>query len=113
MLGGRVVGDFLVGQQGDQAVLEGAEAAFDFAFGRGIGGDAVGHAQGGEGALELGVGVEPVGGGGVAEEGQAVGVKTGGQAVGFKERRKWWKWPKWCRWGRRWRRGFCGSGRPG
>jgi len=40
--------------------LQGAEAAFDFAFGLGIGGDAVGRTQRGEGALELGVGVEPV-----------------------------------------------------
>jgi hypothetical protein len=85
-VGRGVVGDSFVGQQGDQAVLEGAKAAFDFAFGRGIGGDAVGGAQRREGALELGVGVEPVGGGGVAEEGQAVGVKASGRAVGFQER---------------------------
>ena len=77
---------FFVSQEGDQAVLEGAEAAFDFAFGLGIRSDAVGRAQRGEGTLELGVGIEPVGGGGVAEEGQAVGIKTGGQAVDFQER---------------------------
>jgi hypothetical protein len=46
----------------------------------------MGGAQGREGALELGVGVEAVGGGGVAEEGQAVGVEGGGGAVGFQER---------------------------
>jgi len=85
-VGGGVVGDFFVGQQGDQAVLQGAEAAFDFAFGLGIGGDAVGRAQRGEGALELGVRVQPVGGGGVAEERQAVGVQTGGRAVELQER---------------------------
>jgi len=45
----------------------------------------MGDAQGGESALELGVGVEPVGGGGVTEEGQAVGVKAGGRAEGFQE----------------------------
>ena len=85
-VGRGVGGDLFVGEQGDQAVLEGAEAAFDFAFGRGVGGDAVGRAQRGEGALELGVGVELVGGGGVAEERQAVGVEAGGRAVGFQER---------------------------
>ncbi|MCW5551814.1 MAG: hypothetical protein KIS67_06550 [Verrucomicrobiae bacterium] len=31
-VGGQVVGDFLVGQEGDQAVLQRAEAAFDFAL---------------------------------------------------------------------------------
>lgn len=76
-----VVGDFFVGQEADQALLQGVEAAFDFAFGLGVGSDAMGGAQGGEGALELGVGVEAVGGGAVAEEGQAVGVEAGGRAV--------------------------------
>ena len=52
----------------------------------GVWGDAVSRAQGGEGALELGVGIEAVGGGGVTEEGQAVGVKAGGRAVDFQER---------------------------
>jgi hypothetical protein len=85
-VGGGVVGNFFVGQQGDQAVLQGAEAAFDFAFGRSIWGNAMGRAQRREGALELGVSVEPVGGGGVTEERQAVGVKPGGRAVAFQER---------------------------
>ena len=78
-----VVGDLLVGQEADQALLQGVEAAFDFAFGLGVGGDAVGGAQGGEGALELGVGVEAIGGGAVAKEGEAVGVEAGGRAVLF------------------------------
>ena len=64
------VRDLFIGQQADQALLEGVEAAFDFALGLGVGSDAVGRAQGGEGALELGVGVEAVGGGAVAEEGR-------------------------------------------
>jgi len=54
--------DSFVSQQGDQALLEVAEAAFDFAFGGSIGSDSMGDAQGGECTLELGVGVEAVGG---------------------------------------------------
>jgi hypothetical protein len=45
-VGGGVVGDFFVGQQGNQAVLEGAEVAFDFAFGRGNGGRRDGRCPG-------------------------------------------------------------------
>jgi len=37
VVGGSKGGDFLVGQKGDEAVLEGAEAAFDFTFGLGCG----------------------------------------------------------------------------
>lgn len=80
-LGGRVRGDLLVGQQREQAVLEGAEAAFDFAFGLGTGGDEVRDAQRGEGALELGAGIPTVGGGFMAEQGQAIGVQGQWQAV--------------------------------
>ena len=43
------------------------------------------HAQGGEGALELRVGVEPVSGGGVAKECEAIGVQAGGRSVFFEE----------------------------
>ena len=57
-----VVGDFFVSQQADEPFLESVEAAFDFAFGLGVGGDAMGHAQSGEGALELRVYVEAVAG---------------------------------------------------
>lgn len=74
------VGDFFVRAEGDQAFLEGVETAFNFTLGRGIGGDAVGNAQGGTGALELGMGVEAVGWGTMAEEGEAVGVEAGWQA---------------------------------
>lgn len=80
-----VVGDFFIGQEGDEAVLEGTEAAFDFALGRGVGGDAVSHAQRGEGALELGVCVEPVGSGGVAKEREAISVKAGWRAIFFNQ----------------------------
>ena len=55
--------------------LEGAKAAFDFAFGLRAGGDQMGDAQGGEGALELGAGIPAIGGGLMAEQGQAIGVK--------------------------------------
>jgi len=82
-IGGHIVGDFFVSQEGHQAVLERAEAAFDFAFGLGVGRDPVGDAQGGEGALELGMGVEAVGGRAVAEKGEAVGIEGGGRAVLF------------------------------
>lgn len=83
-----IIGDFFISQEGDQAVLQGAEAAFDFAFGLGIGSDAMSHAQRSEGALELGMGVEPVVGGGVAKERQSIGVKAGGRAVLFDHRTK-------------------------
>ena len=39
-----VIGDFFKGQEAGEAFLKGIEAAFDFAFGRGVGGDAVGGA---------------------------------------------------------------------
>lgn len=44
------------------------------------------HAQGGEGALELGMSVETVGGGGMAKEGQSVGVVGGGTTMDFEGR---------------------------
>ena len=78
-----VVGDFFVGQEGDEAFLEGVEAALNFAFGLGVGSDAMGGAQRSEGALELGMGVEPVGGAAVTKEREAVGVEAGGRAVEF------------------------------
>lgn len=83
LIGRWEIGDAFIGQEGDEPFLKGVEAAFDFALGLGVGGDAVGDAQGGEGALELGMGVEAVGGGAMAEERQAVGVEGGGQTVGF------------------------------
>lgn len=85
LLGGGVGGDARVGQERDQTVLKGAEAAFDFAFGLRAGGDEVGDAQGGEGALELGAWLVAARGGHMAEQGQAVGVEGQGQAVGGEE----------------------------
>lgn len=76
-----IVGDFFVGQKADEPSLEEVEAAFDFAFGLSVGSDAVGDAQGREGALELRVSLPALGGGAVAEEGQSVGVEGGGRAV--------------------------------
>lgn len=82
-IGGFVVGDFFVGQQAGESFLEGVEAAFDFAFGGRVGRDAMGGTQGGEGALKLGMGVEPVGGRAVAKEREAVGVEASRRAVSF------------------------------
>ena len=48
-----VGGDFGVGQEGDEAALKSAEAAFDFAFGLRGGCDEVGDAEGSEGALKF------------------------------------------------------------
>lgn len=83
LVGVFVVGDFFVGQEAGESFLEGVEAAFDFAFGGRIGGDAVGGAQGGEGALELGMGVQSVCRGAMAEEGEAVGIEARWTAVSF------------------------------
>lgn len=85
LVGRREVRDFFIGQEGDQTFLEDLKAAFDFAFGWSVGSDAVMNAHGREGSLELGVGVEAVGRGAVAEEGKAIGVKAGRQAVFFQE----------------------------
>ncbi len=78
VVGGLIIGDFFIGQQGDQAVLKGAETAFDFTFGLGIGCDAVRYSQSSEGALELGMGVQTVVRGGMAKQRQTVGIKAGG-----------------------------------
>ena len=83
LVGEGVIGNAFVGEQRDQAALKGVEAALDFAFGLRVGGDAMGHAQGGEGTLELGVSVEAVGGGAVTKEGKPVGVEGRGGAKGF------------------------------
>jgi hypothetical protein len=61
--------------------LEGAKAAFDFAFCLGAGGDQMGDAQSGESALELRTGIAPLGGGIMPEQGKAIGVKRQRQAV--------------------------------
>ena len=54
--------------------MESAEASFDFTFGLGAGCDQMGDAECREGTLELGARVTAIGGGLVAEEGQAIGV---------------------------------------
>src|ERR1043166_422617 len=66
------------GGAADGAVLGGAEAAFDFALGLRAWSDQVSDAQCGQGALELGAGVAPVGGGLVTEEGEGIGVEGHG-----------------------------------
>jgi len=53
-VGGREVGDGRGTEQRDEAVLEGAKAAFDFPLGLRVRGDAVGDAQAEQGALKLG-----------------------------------------------------------
>ena len=69
LLSRSIVCDFLIGQQGEQSLLEGAEAAFDFTLSLGAGCDQVGDAQRCEGPLELGTRFAAVAGGLVAEEG--------------------------------------------
>ena len=81
-VGGGEVGDGGGAQEGDEAVLEGAETALDLAFGLGIGGDAVGDAEAEEGALELGADIIGAGVRGGPEEGEAVGVVGARSAVG-------------------------------
>lgn len=83
LVGWEIIGDFFVGQQGDQAFLEDLETAFDFAFGGGIWGDAMVGAQSGEGALELGMGVQAVSGGAMSKERKAIGIETSRQAIDF------------------------------
>ena len=80
-MGGSVISDFLVGQKRDEAILEGAKAAFDFSFGLGAGGDQMRNPQGGERALELRARVAVIPGGFMAEQGQAIGIESHRQAV--------------------------------
>ncbi len=80
-VGSTVIGDLLVRQEGDQTFLEGVKAALDFSFGLGIGSDAVGDPESGEGALELGMGIEAVGRRAVTEKGEAIGVEGGRGSV--------------------------------
>ena len=82
---GGITADFFIGQDGHQAFLQGAKAAFDLAFGLRAGRDQMGYPQSGEGALELGAGVPVIGHGIMAKEAQAVGVHHHGQAVPEKE----------------------------
>ena len=84
-LRGGVIADMLVSQDGHQTLLEGAETPFDLAFGLRAGRDQVGHAQGGESALELRRRLAVIGHGIVAKEAQAVGVDDQRQGVLAKE----------------------------
>ena len=85
---GGIAANFFIGQDGHQALLQGAKTAFDLAFGLGAGSDQMGYAQSGEGALELRAGIADIGHGIMAEEAQAVGVNDHGQAVLEKEAAK-------------------------
>lgn len=87
-LGGGISADIFIGQDGHQPFLQGAKTAFDFAFGLRAWGDQMGHAQSGEGALELGTGIPVIGHGIMAKEAEAVGVDGQRQAVLEKEAAK-------------------------
>ena len=84
-LGGGVIADVFISQERHQALLQGAKAAFDLAFGLRAGRDQMGHAQGGEGALELRTGIPVIGHGIMAKEAQAVGIDDQRQGVLEKE----------------------------
>ena len=89
VLGG---GGFGVGQEGDEAALEGAETAFDFAFCLRGGRDEVGDVEGAEGALEFALRVAAVAAGAWAEEAEGIGVDGLGMPWFSKAERKWQKW---------------------
>ena len=72
-----------VGEQGCEAALEGAKAAFDFSLGLRSGRDQMGHAEPAQGALELAFGIAVIVAGAGSEEAQAVGVNDLGQAPGL------------------------------
>ena len=61
--------------------MQGSKTAFDLAFGLRAGGDQMGHAQGGEGALELRAGIAVIGHGIMAKEAEAIGVHDQRQIV--------------------------------
>jgi hypothetical protein len=84
-LRGWVIADVFISQEGDHALLEGAKAAFDLAFGLRAGGHQVGHAQGGAGALELRGGIPVISHGIMAKEAEAVGVNDQRQVMLEKE----------------------------
>ena len=71
-----------MGEQGHQAALEGAKAAFDLPLGLRGGCDEVGHAEPAQGALEFAFRIAVVVAGTGPEEAQTVGVDDLGQAPG-------------------------------
>src|SRR6266850_2358101 len=84
-LGGGVISDVFVSQERYQAQLQSSKAAFDLAFGLWAGGNQMGDAQGGEGALELRTGIPIVGHGIMAKEAESVGINDQRQVVLEKE----------------------------
>jgi len=80
-LGGSVVVDALECQQGQKALLEGAEPTLDLAFGLGTRSHEMGDSQRRERALELRTGIAAVGRGLVSEKCQSIGVEGHGAAV--------------------------------
>jgi hypothetical protein len=84
-LGGGVTADPFISQERDQALLQGAKATLDFAFGLRAGGDQMGHAQGGEGPLEFRTGITIIGHGIMTKEAEAVGVHDQWQIMLEKE----------------------------
>jgi len=77
-------GDAGVGKEGDDAALEGAEAAFDFVFCLRGRRDEVGHAKPAQGALEFALWIAAIATGAGAEEAERIGVDGLGNAVDFK-----------------------------
>jgi hypothetical protein len=76
-----IIGDFLVGQECDQALLEGAQAAFNSALALWTGSDPVSESQRGQGTLEFEARVAPVSGGLATKEGERVVVEGHGEPV--------------------------------
>jgi len=87
-LGGGIVADLFIGQEGNQTFLQGSKTAFNFAFGLGAGSNQMSYAQSGEGSLELRAGITVIGHGVMAEEAQAVCVYHHRQTVLEKEAAK-------------------------
>jgi len=87
-LGSGVIADVFVSQERHQAQLHGSKTAFDLAFGLRAGGDQAGHAQGGEGTLELRAGIAVIGHGIMAKEAETIGIDDQRQAVLEKEAAK-------------------------
>jgi hypothetical protein len=87
-LGGGIVADFFVGQDGNQAILQSAKTALYFAFGLRAGSHQMSDTQGGKGALKLGTWITIIGHGIMTKEAQSVGVDNHRQGVPDKEAAK-------------------------